>query len=167
MKKLLLAVALTAISAQAFAGGYVAASIGQSRMDAEPLDNDVAFKLAGGYMVNENFGAEVGYARTSASGSDFGADVDLTVDTIYVAAVGQVPLGNGFGVHGKLGLAHNSADAEISFNGMTDSASDSDTEVMFGAGVSYAVSKQFTITAEYDRFEDSIEMLSMGVRLAF
>lgn len=132
------------------------ASIGQSdaKMPNSVGDSsDTSYKAFGGYQFSPNWGAEVGYNHL---GKDFAMTVPGGVATgkltnWYGAAVGTLPLGSGFSLLGKLGLARNEAD----FSG---AGKDTRTGLMMGVGAEYAITPALSARLEYEdygKFSDS------------
>lgn len=112
-------------------------------------------KLFGGYEFNNTWGLEAGYtdfrksgfnytnaARVAGSGSSDG-------HAVYLAAKGNVPVNEQFSVFGKLGAEnmHTSYSTTTAGGG-----SNSDTGVYGGVGVQYNLSKEVSLTAEYERY---------------
>lgn len=125
-------------------------AIGQSnaRMPNSVGDSsDTSYKAFGGYQFSPNVGAEVGYNNL---GKDFTMTVPGGVATgkltnWYGAAVGTIPLGSGFSLLGKLGLARNEAD----FGG---AGKDTRTGLMMGVGAEYAISPTLSARLEYEDY---------------
>jgi OOP family OmpA-OmpF porin len=178
MKKLLLAGALSALSTTVFAaegaGAYIGAGVGQSNHDTGyDLSNEVGYKIFGGYMFNRWVGAEVGYARTSASGSTgscadcYSINLKTTVDTVYVAAVGNLPLSQVVNLFAKAGLAANSAKATGSSGSANAEETVSKTDGMFGIGVDFNFTPSFAVGLEYDAFASDTGLGSLTAKFRF
>ena len=116
-----LAIGSMQASADQFADtyGYVGASVGNAKVKADPADAqfsewDTSWKVFGGYMFNENIGAEIGY-HDMGSPDDQGNEVsELTAFTSQV--IGVLPLGQ-FDLFAKVGLAYYDAEFEFATGG--------------------------------------------------
>ena len=141
-----------------------------------------AFKLYGGYRFTDTFGVEGGYARLgrvkqwNTSYSGFGAHSVLengTGQVFYAAATARLPLGESFALNGRLGVAHGRVSAGNShrlFGG--ESIGGNGTGLMAGFGAEYAVTRNLSITADYDYFgkvskHAKAGLLTVGVRANF
>jgi OOP family OmpA-OmpF porin len=154
MKKWLVAVvgaaalALSAAaSAQQLSGFYVGAEFGQADFGS---DDDTAVKLLGGFQINRNFAAEVGYSMLYDKGGS-------EVTALEVVGVGMFPVANQLSIYGKLGFAN--VDVE------TPGGSDDKTELTWGLGVQYDVSTRLGVRAGWQRYEtdEEVDLLSVGV----
>jgi OmpA-OmpF porin, OOP family len=164
-------------SAMAFAGPalaqetgfFVGGSIGQSDTDEEitsgfidsgTVDSkDTAYKIFGGYMFNRHLGVELAYinfGEVTYSGTAGGfAVTDGTVEltAFNLAALGVFPINEQFSVFGKVGLFKWEAEASDTLEGIPFSAEDDGTDVSFGVGVAYNVTRNFGVRAEYELFK--------------
>ncbi len=144
-------------------------------------DTDTGWKLFGGYQFTPNFGAEAFYAdlgEVSASGIADGVRVtaDVEIDGFGVSTIGTWPIGDNFGVFGKLGLFR--WDIESSATGRRSVSLDDDgIDFTFGIGARYALNESFAIRAEWEWFnelgdedtigESDVDLLSAGVVFSF
>jgi OmpA-OmpF porin, OOP family len=143
-------------------GWYVGGHVGLADVDATG-DDDVSVKVLGGYQINRNFAAEVGYidfGKTSAGGVDFKANA------LELVGVGILPLmDNKLGLYGKLGFAR----GEVKAAGTTEDS----VEVTYGIGVQYNFTPQLGVRGEWQRYADvgdgasDIDVLSVGVVFRF
>ncbi|WP_208509108.1 outer membrane beta-barrel protein [Variovorax paradoxus] len=141
-----------------------------------------AFKVYGGYRFTDTFGVEGGYARLgrvkqwNTSYSVFGANSVLengTGQVFYAAATARLPLGESFALNGRLGVAHGRVSAGNNhrlFGG--ESIGGNGTGLMAGFGAEYAVTRNLSITADYDYFgkvskHAKAGLLTVGVRANF
>jgi OOP family OmpA-OmpF porin len=171
---------------QAWGQFYIGGSVGKSDFDdgnAVPdlitsgtVDGkDSGFKIFGGYQFNQHFGVEIAYVdlgKAKYSGT-FGA-LPVTggsVDTsgLNMSIVGTLPLNPSFELFGKVGLFAWEAKAHDTTGGVPFSGMDDGADVSFGIGVSFNISKNVSIRAEWERFNavDSIDFLSLGVAFKF
>lgn len=134
MKKLLVltALAATLVSAPASAQIYLGAGVAESRTDKD----ENAWKLYAGYQFTPTWGVELGY-------TDLGTYRRADIESWSLALTGTMPLSQHWSLLGKVGEAANSA----SFSGSSDR-----TDLYFGLGVGYAMSKNFGLRIEYENF---------------
>ncbi len=206
----LTAAVLATLAVPVYAGGggeapYVGASVGQSKYkdtcnDAAASgfigscdDSDTGWKLFGGYQFTPNWGVEGFYAdlgTTKATGTvvvvvppptpvAITAEGEATV--LGVAVTGTLPLGDKFGVFGKLGFHY--WDAKVTGTGgaggvgVTLSGDDTGTDVMYGLGARYSFTDQLSVRAEWERFkvgdnknmisEKDVDLYSVGIGYTF
>lgn len=139
--------------------------------------NGTAYKLYGGYRLTDTFGIEGGYARlgrvnqwTSVRGAP--ALQSASGQAFYGAATARVPLGESFALNGRLGLAR----GKVSGNDLglppNRKLSGDATGVMAGFGAEYSVSRNISLTADFDYFGKLSKqvkggMLTVGLRANF
>jgi len=154
----MLGAAALAVSAGAYAqqpattGFYIGAEVGQTDLDG--ADDDIGFKLLGGYQFHRNIAAELGYGMLYDKG---GAEVTA----IELVAVGMFPIANQLSIIGKLGFAN--VDVEVA------GASDDKTELTWGLGVQYDFSRNLGVRALFQRYEtdNSADFIAVGVTWKF
>jgi OOP family OmpA-OmpF porin len=141
----------SAASAQQLTGFYAGAEFGQADFGS---DDDTAVKILGGYQVNRNFAAEVGYSMLYDKGGS-------EVTALEVVGIGLFPVANQLSIYGKLGFAN--VDVE------TPAGSDDKTELTWGLGVQYDVSARLGVRAGWQRYEtdEEVDLLSIGVVYRF
>jgi OOP family OmpA-OmpF porin len=138
--------AATSFAASAAQGNfYAGADIGSSKFKGYSSDTSVG--VFGGYNFNQNVAVELGYRDLG----DFGGSVKQTA----VSVIGSVPVANKVAVYGRLGFNRLSGDGEHVNRGL------------FGAGVSYEFTKQFTGRVELQRQYNNAHNLSVGVAYNF
>lgn len=147
-------------------GGY--ADVGERNLD----DDDFAFKLFGGYRFNEFFAAEAAYVDIGELKDDFisatGARNTLDTNSVSVGGVGRYPLNESFAIHGKIGLHYWDADVEGPLRVQVDD--DNDTDLYYGAGLSYDFGNNIGLIGEWERYEVDdfdIDLVSVGVTIQF
>lgn len=122
--------------------------------------NDTSYKIYGGYQFTKNWGVEVGYDDLGN-----GYNVDFTIaglsgngsvkiDNWYVAGTGTLPLGDRFSVFAKLGaVANHSSLGNVCVAGAcVPGGSDNHTDVLVGAGVQYAFTRNWSARLEYEDY---------------
>jgi len=160
---------------------------GSSTLD----DSDTSFSLFGGYRVSEYFAVEAGYVdfgtmkyRSTGvvdpmglppASAAFSADVEAAGFT--VAAIGSIPIGNSFDVHGRAGVLFADTEFTVSAAMLDASASDSVSEnsqdFFYGIGVGLQVGPNWSFSLDWQQFKDvgdedetgesDVNRLSLGV----
>ena len=158
-------------------------------------DSDTAFGVTLGYKVTENFAAELSYVdlgspidyqstNTVTDGvTSFSATsrAEATANGPVLSFLGILPMGKRFDVYGRVGLALMDTEARVtaSANGASASASESTrrSNMMYGIGGEFIVSKRFGIRIEWNRYaeigsvdvtgEGDVDMLDLAFRVNF
>jgi hypothetical protein len=135
---------------------YVGAGAG--KFDDEVVDDsDTGLKIFGGYTFNTHLALEAGYADFGSVGQ---SGVNFDQSTGYVAAVGLLPLSPQWTLFGKLGFNRWYVDGA--------SSNDRGTDPMYGVGIQYNLTRQISLRAEFETFEDDIgDLLSVGASFSF
>ena len=170
-----------ALSASAADGGwYGGLSLGRSTNRFNTADfasgipgvsestnqKDEAYKFFAGYQFNSNLGLEGGYTDLGKFSYNYSGATSATstykTHAWSLAATGTAPLGQGFSLFGKLGLALTRANDSISDPGnllagattpaLLGNSSHSRTAVMWGAGAEYAFNSRYSLRAEYEDY---------------
>ena len=183
MKKLLAVVALC-LCGPAFAQqGFVELGIGQAKVDIDAADigadtvddKDTTWAISGGWMFHPMIGAEIGYrdlGETSASATVGANTVRATaeVDGFLFGAVGRIPVGP-IEIAPRVGLYRWDVKGKVFLNGaQIDSADDDGTDVYFGVGAQYVITKQFHVGAHWTRFDidgDDVDVFEIKVGFRF
>jgi hypothetical protein len=134
---------------------YLGGHVGRADWD-RANDEDTSIRLLGGHQFNQNIAAEFGYIDFGkvAGGSAKGKAFDLV-------GVGTIPVGNRFGVYGKLGFAW----SELKGFGQSESG----LELTYGFGASFDFSPTVALRGEWQKYPDAgdgltdIDVLSVGV----
>lgn len=144
-----LAVSTGAVAqSSATTGFYLGAEIGNT--DVDGADDDIGFKLLGGFRFHPNIAAELGYGMLYDKGG-------TEVTALEAVAVGMFPVANQISIIGKLGLAH--VDFEV----------DDEVEITWGLGVQYDVNRNLGVRALWQRYESDakVDFLAVGVTWKF
>lgn len=130
---------------------YAGLEIGKSDIADE---DDIGFKIFGGYQFHRNIAAEVGYGMLFDK-----SDVEITA--LEFVAVGLFPIANQFSILGKLGFANVEADSP--------GGSEDKTELTFGIGVQFDVSRNLGIRALWQRYdtEEELDWFTVGALWRF
>ena len=148
-----LAVSTGAVAqSSATTGFYLGAEIGNT--DVDRADDDIGFKLLGGYRFHPYVAAELGYGMLYDKGG-------LEVTALEAVAVGMFPVANQLSIIGKLGFAN------VEFE--TAGGSTDDTEITWGLGVQYDVNRNLGVRALWQRYESDreVDFLAVGVTWKF
>ena len=114
-------------------------------------DSDTAWRILGGYQIDNHFALELGYhdfGKVEAAG--FGVNGEVTANVWELVVVGTIPLQNRFSVYGKLGGYR--GDTRLRSNAGF-SGSDTNTDITFGVGGRYDFSPQVAFRAEYQAYQ--------------
>ena len=155
-------------------GFYAGAGVGATRLKLDTTgligsadEEDTGWKLFAGYQFNKYIGLEGGYydlGKASFAGTlataippfpaGTAASVNLKSKAYALSAVGTLPLGrSAFSLTARLGIAYSEADADVRLGaGATASSSDDATELTYGLGVRYDVTRSFSVRGEWERF---------------
>src|SRR2546428_2401700 len=158
--------AVSMAQARGDTGWYAGISIGQS--DAKDFcsgvancdSKDTAFRILGGYQINRNFAAELGYhdlgkAKVGTS--------DIKANAWELVGVGSYPIANQFSIYGKLGFFRGEAKA--------GGTKETNTDLTYGAGVQYDFARNLGVRGEWQRYgklgggtlkESDVDVLSVG-----
>lgn len=196
-------VAMAPVSGAMAEGFYFGASLGQAMVDlgsksefdallggipatSELDDTGDAWNVQVGYRFNRYVGMEVGY--TNFGKADYVAEITNTTQDYSVryvssgtsiSALGFLPLGERFDIHGRAGYLH--ADTRVRERLEDVSTGDfvsqefkaSSNELFAGVGAAWNISPGFSLRVEYQKFfdvgdedqtgEQDIDMVSFGV----
>jgi OOP family OmpA-OmpF porin len=138
---------------------YLGGHIGQADWD-RANDEDTSIRILGGYQINRNIAAELGYIDFGkvSGGSAKGSGWDLV-------GVGSIPVADRFSVYGKLGFAW----TEVKGFGVNESGLD----LTYGVGAGFDFSPTVSFRAEWQRYRDAgdgvtdIDVLSIGAIFRF
>ena len=134
-------------------GFYIGAEVGNT--DVSGADDDVGFKILGGYRFHRNIAAEVGYGMLYDK-----SDVEVTA--LEFVALGMFPINNQFSIIGKLGFANVEVDSPAG-------GSEDKTELTWGLGVQFELAPNIAVRGIWQRYEtdDAVNFLALGVTYKF
>jgi len=172
--------AVSMAQARGDTGWYAGITVGQT--DVKDVDcgglscdkKDTAFRILGGYQINRNFAAELGYhdlGKVTFSGS--GVSANIKANVWELVGIGAYPFANQFSGYGKLGAYHGEAKLSASIAGLgSGSLKETNTDLTFGLGVQYDVSRELGIRGEWQRYKNTggdnvggksdVDVLSIG-----
>ncbi|WP_185268690.1 porin family protein [Halopseudomonas xiamenensis] len=166
--------------------GYLFGNIGQADYDLGNLyqgfigsvdETDTAFKLGAGVQLNPYIGIEFQYVDLGeAAYKEPGYKEMVEVEGFGANLVATLPLDR-FKLYGKVGYHKLKFEAQIKddFWG-TWSDSEKDWITSYAVGATYALTPQFEVVAEYERYDDvadkfdvniDIDLATIGLRYNF
>lgn len=178
LKQITVVAALAALSATAaqavdlYGGvGFGASKWSINDIPGVAIDkSDTGYKLVLGAQFTPNIGAELGYAALGKAKFSGGGSGEIKGSGWFVDLVGTLPLSGDLSGFAKLGIFSGKASA----SGAGGAASDSGTDVKFGVGLSYALSKSVDLRGEWERYrfnlsgdKGDVDLLSLGVNFKF
>jgi OOP family OmpA-OmpF porin len=123
------------------------------------LDTPSLYKLEGGYQFDKNWALEGGYLGSShtnysASGGNLSAAANASASFggWNLTGVGILPLGSGFSLLGKLGVANMQESATASGGGYSASTGGSKNDLTYGIGVKYDFGNGVFARADLDSY---------------
>jgi len=125
-----------------------------------------------GYIVNDNLSIEgrVGLGVGDDSVTDDRVKLDLEVDNYLSVYLKPAYSSQNFGVYGLLGFTKAKLSADISYMGISDSISDSDSSFSYGLGAGFSVADGTSISLEWKQLIDAddyeLSGFSVGVDFA-
>lgn len=182
-KKILLASVIAGIgatSAHAYEpyefNGYVGGNYGALAINDSEFDDDSnAYQLKVGTDVLPFLGIELGYHDFGESGN---AISSLDIDGYSLAAVGNLPINEAFGLYAKAGSLWWDAD----FNLGPANGDANENDFFYGVGANFEMAENLDLVVGYDRFkididnalvggsgdlESDLDFASVGVNLSF
>jgi OOP family OmpA-OmpF porin len=173
-------------------GFYVGGSLGQvehqegcegATISCDQKDS--SWKIYGGYQFNRHLAVEGGYAdlgETTASGVLSGVNVNATFEVTAweLVGIGSFPVMERLSLLGKIGFYRAEVDANATGSvpgfSATRAEKENNTGTTFGFGASYDISRNFSVRAEWQRYQDvggdqvgesDIDVLGVGLIFRF
>ena len=157
--------------------GYIGASAGESKFRTSCAgafsceQKDTGWRLYAGGKFNDNFALEFAYVdlgRINASGGT--TDAFAVPLTLVLGA----PLGDRFGVFGKLGGLYGRTEVTADPLALVDTGRKNGWGWTYGVGATFALTSNFQIRADWDRYSmdfaggaKDVDLLSLGLQLRF
>ena len=171
--------AVSMAQARGDTGWYVGGSVGQSKarhVDCAGFDScdtkAAAFGILGGYQINRNFAAELGYhdfGRVTFSAP--GVSGNIKASAAELVGLGAYPFANRFSVYAKVGAYHAEVKRNPPLAGLE--IKDRNTDLTFGFGVRCDVTREAGVRAEWQRYKSvgdddtggksDIDVISIGL----
>jgi len=141
------AFALPAVAQVNTGSMYVGASIGRADVKV-PDESDTAWRILGGYQINRNFAAEIGFHHLG--------EVDQAAGTrrthvFELVGLGAYPVANNFSIYGKLGAYYGRSEFRSSTAGDGD---DTNGGLTYGFGTQYDFMPQAGVRLEWQRYDN-------------
>jgi OmpA-OmpF porin, OOP family len=141
-------------------------------------EKDTSWSVFVGYQVNRNLGFEFGYRdfgeRSAITTGAGGVSTRIESKVFEFVGMGILPFGERFQLYGKFGAYFGETDTVRDF-GVTGTQSDADSNIdlTYGIGVQYALTKQWGLRAEWQRYQDmssgtvDLDAVAIGVVYRF
>jgi OmpA-OmpF porin, OOP family len=142
-------------------------------------DTDNGFRIFGGFGQNPNFVVEIGYSDFGEATFDAQSDgccfypagpvsADAAMSGIDVSLVGRIPVSDSFDVTARLGMLKWDFEVDARVSGGSGSDSDDGTDVLFGAGLQFALSDSVSLRGEFTRYDIAdTDLDSLSLSLVF
>lgn len=172
-----------------YAGGAFGQTKAKDTCEGVPIpcdDKDTSWKIFGGYQINKNFGAELGYVdlgKATAAGTISGVTVNASIKAKAweLVGVGTIPFADNFSAYGKLGFFRWDVDASVSATvpgfSVAGSIGDRGTDFTYGLGLKYDFTKNLAARLEWQRYNNignhattgksDVDLFSLGVVFKF
>ena len=182
-KQLAIAASLAVASSSAFAqqapSFYVGADYGTIKADG--AHHKHGYGAYAGYNLNANFAVEAGFHRLSKTegsyqfdlggGDSYQASGSGKAEQSDLSVIGTLPLSKGFSVYGRLGINRLESKATVTTTSggvsTTDSFSESETKVLYGAGLTYAITTAIAARFEVQKPHNEVTRFAIGVSYRF
>ncbi|MEQ1590752.1 MAG: outer membrane protein transport protein [Thiobacillaceae bacterium] len=165
-----------------YADNFVNSSFGSPTLDSTD-DASTAFKVFGGYQINQYLGAEIGFvdfndvkASSSVSGPARSVYTVAENDAWTLASVGTLPLTKNISVFAKLGAANWSSNLKTISTDIVSTITASVTDksrgvdLFYGLGMSYALLDNVDLRAEFERYKfdkADLDLITAGMAVKF
>ena len=150
-----------------------------ARLNSRVDGSDAGQRIYSAYRINKALGFELGYAdspKTDASGASM-APLGPFSGTVkargwQLSGVGTLPLGERFGLFGRVGAYRGDVDLNANLGGAGDNA----FRAMYGMGLKYDFNSNLRLQGTWDRFrlgggrsatDSDSSLLSIGLKYKF
>ncbi len=118
-------------------------------------NSDNGPRIEVGYDFNKSFGLELGYTSfgTLFESNDSSISIQQKSNAITFSAIGTVPVGDFFGIFGRVGYARYDTNNSGTIEGVPIKDESGNTP-FWGAGVKFNVSPEFAVRVEYQNYAD-------------
>jgi len=122
-------------------------------------ENDSSYKLFAGYDFNRMFSAEIGYVdlgKAVLNGAVGATAASGTVEAKVYEMTGllKLPITPQFSGFARLGFYRGDVDSRANIGAVGTSSSDSNTDLTFGAGLRFFVTRNIAVQGEWQRYND-------------
>ena len=166
-----------------YVGGHLGQAKGKDACDgfAGPGvscdDKDTSWKLLAGYRFSRNLALEAGYTNLGEMTARGPGGTATRESTAWeLVGVGMLPMGNNFSLYGKAGVYRGDTEGRLNTVLLTGTTDDKNTDLTFGAGLQFDMTRNVALRAEWQRYKDmggdqvgesDMDVLSLGVLVAF
>ena len=118
-------------------------------------DTDKGPKIEIGYDFNKSFGVELGYTSfgTVFDSNDNSVRVKQKSNAVTLSLLGTVPIGDYFGIYGRVGYARYDTNNSGVVEGVALDDEHGNTP-FWGAGVKFNATEQLALRVEYQNYSD-------------
>ena len=116
-------------------------------------DTATFFRVVGGYEFTPMWGAEISYGfsgKASLGNISAGMTGKWEASALQLAAIGTFPLGSGFALTGKVGIARTDLKLSAAGPGTSTSLTSTSIKPAFGIGARYDFTNTFGVRAQYE-----------------
>jgi OOP family OmpA-OmpF porin len=112
-------------------------------------------KISVGYDFSKTFGVELGYTSfgTLFDSNNNSVQIQQKSNAITLSIIGTVPIGDYFGLYGRLGYARYDTNNTGTVEGVAVKDERGNTP-MWGAGIKFNASEQLAVRLEYQNYSD-------------
>ena len=140
-------------------------------------DKDTAWRVLAGFQMSPYFAVEAGYTdlgEVRASGP--GGTVSAEATAMEILGIGTLPVADKLSVYGKFGLYRGEVDGRANTFTVTGTASESNTDLTYGFGMRFDITRQAAIRFEWQRYpdiggpetgEDDVDVIGIGAIVKF
>ena len=174
-----LVIASSSAAAQQPAKFYIGADVTSTEVD-DFDGKETGYGAFIGYKVNPNIAIEAGYRRLADGTMSYSETISGVVvkgtdkfkyDQTSISVIGTLPLSSGFGLYGRLGYNHVKMKETFTVSAgnysESESWSDSESRVLYGAGLSYDFSPAVSGRLEVQKPHGDVTTLAAGVSFSF
>ena len=162
----LVAFAAISLSSASFASPYFGVGLGKVDYDLGSFDNPTGFQLFIGNRLNENIAIEAGYVNFGDSEDGIPPVWTLSADSLRFGGKFIAPLTGGVEIFVQGGLHF--WDAEITEEGFGTIAKDDGSDLYYGFGGKFGLSRNLGLGLEYTLYNlDEEEASYLGANLEF
>lgn len=167
---------------------------GPATASARIDDTGTGWKLYGGWQLHKNFGVELGYADLGKAGAQvsgtfdggeggatYAANASSEATSWSLTALGNLPLTDKFSVFAKLGFHRWDVDVNVAATAsaagpvttLAETFSDTGTDLTYGLGAKYNITKEWAVRAEWERFkikgdiDTDVDLASISMQFGF
>jgi opacity protein-like surface antigen len=133
-------------------GFYLGLSLGEATQSVDEFEGSgLSYRWLAGYSFNRFLAAEAGFVDGGTQKDRLGdLGVKLSSNGTFVAALAKLPIGEVLAPFAKVGYVVYDARTTLTSGGVTVTESESDQDLMYGAGIEFRLGDHFRLRAEYE-----------------